>query len=414
MNQHVDFRIVDGINRIGDSYLPSPVKKSAAIAKLQSRFAAAEMGAKHKRNFKIEYDGDLTTRPVHRTPPPPPLVKMELEPSSPVTVINREPIKVEPQKQEEDVAVTSPVRTSSLKKPGQPRSKTPERRVRLVEPKKYKSWDFGKKKVFVKPPVNRKTTAAATNIQRIARGGMQRLHYKVMRLEHLLNSRDQRTQADIDKINAKNDERKEKYREKMQTANEKELQKLDLGTMAAQESQKIIAYLRKENKKLREKNEKVYTACHNLREQNRRLEDANTATDDSFSTLNAHAKQIQETYDKLKEVVPKYEASVKTLRDAVEERRQYCLSEHKIKVMYVKLLGNIVEKMELAVGEESLASEIVDKVMELEDQELHNVPVPPSVMNDSMNTSFNASFMTLGSDHSEDAEIQSHVVATMD
>jgi len=230
----------------------------------------------------------------------------------------------------------------------------------------YKNWEFGKPKSFVPPKSNKRNNQAATQIQKVARGGWQRLRFKIMMLEHKLGTKHERTAHAIGKVDKRTEQRKEAMRHRMEEQAKKESEKITTEQKAAQEGQKIIAYLRKENKKLREKNEKIYSAIYALKEQNARLEEANESTGESFSTLNDHAKQIDETHEKLQVIVPRYKESVEKLRDAVEVRRQFCLAEHKIKLMYVKCVGTLVEMVEDGCKDIKLVDEVVKYCIDME------------------------------------------------
>lgn len=237
------------------------------------------------------------------------------------------------------------------------------------KPRAPQKWDFGKRRTFALPQINRKNNDAATQIQRISRGGWQRIQYKVLLLQHRLNTRTSRTEASMHRVREKTEKRKLALRQKLEAQAQRELEKVTTEEATAQEGQQIIHYLRKENKKLRSKNQKIFAASHALKNNNDRLENANQTTARGFGTLNDHAKQIKETHDKLNNVVPKYKESVDKLREAVEERRQYCLSEHTIKLLYIKLIGRVVEIVEDSCKDAKLVDEIVGYCLEMEGEE---------------------------------------------
>ena len=245
-------------------------------------------------------------------------------------------------------------------------AKEDKKEKKVKAPAVHKKWEFGKPKSFVPPKYTKRNNHAATQIQRIARGGWQRLHFRIMLLEHKLDTRHERTADALEKVEQRTEQRKEALRSKMEERAKKQLEKVTAEQKAAQEGQRIIAYLRKENKKLREKNEKIFSAIYALKEQNARLEEANESTDESFSTLNDHAKQIEDTHEKLKVIVPQYKSSVEKLRDAVEVRRQFCLAEHKIKLMYVKCVGTLVEMVEDGCKDTKLVDEVVTYCIDME------------------------------------------------
>lgn len=124
------------------------------------------------------------------------------------------------------------------------------------------------------------------------------------------------------------------------------------------EGQQIVEYLKKENKKLRDKNAKVYSACVNLKALNDRLEGVSTKAEDYLGALESHLKQIEETHDKLCQVEQKYAFTIKQLVDSSEKHRQFCLGEHRIKMMY----GKLIKSVEAMTKERSQDSELVREI----------------------------------------------------
>ena len=400
------------MDRYHDQYLPSPVKKSAVISKLQSRFKQGESSSTPTvRNFRINIDDDdfgCTTKIVPtRTVSSPENLKTAARSAQKYVdrVIQkplREVVKEEPVSNPEPVKEEHPAEEANVV--SRPNQVCPKASAPVV--REYKRWDFGKKKTFEVPDDNRVTNAAAVCIQRIARGGMQRLHYKVMQLEHMLDTRQERTDEAIAKINERTQQRKDTFRRKAEQDAKKKSRKTEQVCKTVEESQKLIAYLRRENKKLREKNDKIYEASRNIKGQNDRMEDANQATEASVSILADHFKKIEETHTRLQEIIPKYQESVKTLVDTVEVRDQWCAVEHKIKLMYVKLLGNVVEIMEDAKGEDELAEEVLQAALDLEQHE-HAVPMPSSKLHGHLQDS------AMFSHCSDDSDLDEYTVHTL-
>uniref|UniRef100_A0A7S3LFC6 Uncharacterized protein n=1 Tax=Amphora coffeiformis TaxID=265554 RepID=A0A7S3LFC6_9STRA len=246
----------------------------------------------------------------------------------------------------------------------------------VIEP--YESWDFGKPKDFKRPSNNKKNNKAATTIQRCMRGWWARILFKIKMMEFKIEHKDLLTKRALAKVKDKQKSKKEKVRRKMEEKQQKSLAKLSKDEEMRQEAQKLIQQLRNENKKLREKNQKVFDACKNLKEQNERLENTTTVAEGNIDTLNKHAKQIEETHKKLKIVEPRYKESVEQLAEAVELRRQFCLTERQMKLMYVKCVGGIVDLAEDKLKDRDLVDEIVGYVLETENVD-NEEPVPQQI-----------------------------------
>jgi len=242
----------------------------------------------------------------------------------------------------------------------------------------YESWDFGKPKTFQRPLENKKNKRAAIKIQRCMRGWWARLLLKIKMMEFRIEHKDLLTKRALAKVKDKHNSKKEKVRRKMQEKHQKSLTKLNKDEEMRQEAQKLIQQLRNENKKLREKNQKVYDACKNLKDQNGRLENTTTVAEGNIDTLNKHAKHIEETHEKLRIVEPRYRASVDQLSEAVELRRQFCMTERQMKLMYVKCVGAIVDLAEEKLKDRDLVDEIVGYVLETENVD-NEEPVPQKI-----------------------------------
>ena len=249
-------------------------------------------------------------------------------------------------------------------KSGTSKPKSSSRKTNTAE-----RWEFGRHKVFTIHKATPKKTKSAILIQKMMRGWWQRVKFQLVWLQHRLDTRDSRKKASLERVAQKTEKRKAALKEKMEAKAKKELEKVTIEQKTAEEGQQIISYLRRENKKLRSKNEKIHQASGVLKHNNDRLESVNKTTEDGFSTLNAHAKTIKETHDKLQVVVPKYKLGIEKLEEAVEERRQYCLAEHTIKLLYVKLLGKVVEMVEDSVNDTKLVDEIVGYCLEVEGED---------------------------------------------
>ena len=244
---------------------------------------------------------------------------------------------------------------------------------------------FGRDKSFKKPAKTKKNIDAATTIQRYVRGWWQRLQFRILHLQYQLDNRSELTAHALGRLQERTQKRKDMIRDKLTKAHMRSIDKETAVEQTRHEGQQVIAYLRKENKKLREKNQKIYAAICALRLNNERLEQANSKSDNSYGTLHDHAKTIKETHEKLKEVVPKYKESVDTLKDAVEQRRQFCVSEHKIKLQYKKCLGTLVDMVETSAKDKTLVDHVVGLCLEMESEDHQDLP--PAIVPDDASAS---------------------------
>jgi len=247
---------------------------------------------------------------------------------------------------------------------------------------KYDKWDFGKVKVFDKPantPANKK---AATTIERMVRGWWARLQFKLKLYQYQLAHPAIMKERAMERMRQNIEKKKQYERKKLEAAHKVDLKKQSKVEKKEEkeilQGKELIESLRKENKKLRDKNDKIIAAAKSLKKQNNRLDGVNEQTDGNMDILEKHAKQIQETHKKLSVVEPKYKASADQMTQVVEQHRQYCLAEHQIKLMYVKLIGTVVDMLEERCKQPGLTDEVVSMVLGMEGKD-NQKPLPDKV-----------------------------------
>jgi len=258
------------------------------------------------------------------------------------------------------------------------------------------------------PSSTPRNNAAATQIQRIARGRWQQLRFRLIWLQYQLDTNDERTKLSLQRVEERLQQKKDAFRSKLE--NKAEVVRVKRATQessVAKESQNIIEFLQKENRKFRLKNDKIAKANRALRSENERLENANVSADEYTSTLTDQVKDIEETYDKLMVVVPMYKASVEKMQDAVERRRMFCLAEHRIRLSYVRCATSTVELMEDGCKDLALVNQVVDLCLSLEGEE-NAQALPPKL------DAFFQAGQADGSDSSDNEEYDEYTVTTMD
>jgi hypothetical protein len=272
--------------------------------------------------------------------------------------------------------------------------------------KQKKAVKFASSEEYLPLRSSKEIEYAAIEIQRIARGGWQRLMFRIALLQHKLDTHGERTAACIQRIKNRTQQRKDKFTRQIKKQEQAVLKRSAQESILAEESRRICEFLRKENSKLRIKNERIYGAIEALKHDNARLENANVATDEHFSTLGDQAKHIEEMNVKLITVVPEYETSVEEMSEAVEMRRQFCLSENNIKLTYVTAIIKVAEMIEDRCKDSDLVDEVFEYCLSNEGEQ-KTAPPPPKLVEffeDKRD----------GSDSSDDAEYDEYSVVTMD
>ena len=232
----------------------------------------------------------------------------------------------------------------------------------IVEPPKiiyYRVWPGGPIKTFPTPIATATTHSAAIVLQKVVRGHCARTNSYVRKLERQVQAMNAQIVRDVHAIQADQEQEKVLVRRKV-TQKQTSLLKVRLETKkTAEQGSELINYLRKENKKLRQKNEKIAASIRALRLQNEQLESLTNETGENQNLLGTHFDKIQETNTLLLSVVPQYESKIAELQGALDARQQYCDVETKMKVMYMKLIGTVTEMMEQDSNDPELIEEIM-------------------------------------------------------
>jgi hypothetical protein len=181
---------------------------------------------------------------------------------------------------------------------------------------------------------------AAVQIQRIVRGWYQRLLYRIMCLQNQLDTSDERKRLALQRIEDRLHMHKYTFREKLER---KAIASVTTTSKGTEEVQEMILYLRKANKKLRERNQKLYNNIQNFKHNNRKLEEANAATADYFEKLKEHTAHLEAINRKLHESERHYKAMLESVEEGITLREQYYFAEHRVKTCYAKTIATIVD-----------------------------------------------------------------------
>jgi chromosome segregation ATPase len=112
------------------------------------------------------------------------------------------------------------------------------------------------------------------------------------------------------------------------------------------ESDKIITYLKKENKKVRDKSEKMKEDMETMTEQNDRFIEANASAGASLDSMEKQKKSTMTMNKKLDENVKKFKQQNAQLRRDLDNRNAYFTAETKIRAEYTKAMEEVVDMME--------------------------------------------------------------------
>lgn len=232
--------------------------------------------------------------------------------------------------------------------------------------------------------MGKKWKKAATKIQAIARGWLQRPKYRAALIkkkedEDLSNQldkmKDQLTEAEDQRKQELEDAKfqfeqemeayKEELEEKLMNEASKHSDSANKQTLI-DESGKIIEYLRKENMKLRQQCETMKRDYKSLKENNARLMEANASASSSFNQLNDHAKGLNATNGRLIKNVDTFKKQLVKMKEDLKNRQAFYLAEAHARVAYQKTLARIVAQVQDKSRDAQLVEDVVIWALECE------------------------------------------------
>lgn len=334
---HRPQQILCGGDSLQSSYLPNS-KLSISLLNRQSRFQADSDDDKKpagrwakvdgKWTFVKESSADETVKPKE------------------CSALNKQSVS-SPTTKSSTLPVPSPTKSSALPVPSAATTTTPT--------------PTQSSHSRISPEVIR--NAGAKQIQRIVRGYRQRILFRVLKLQHILDTADQRTAESIAEIRREVAARKEKYYNKMRLQARKELAAIDEEKALVFDAKQNINRLREENKKLRKEGKKLREEIAELKASNENLEKVNDVVADTFAQLQEEVANIQKAHDALQAAIPEYRETVEKLSEESELRHQYIMAEQGVKLRYMKVIGQIVENVQDECNDAKLVDEVVGYVL---------------------------------------------------
>ena len=134
------------------------------------------------------------------------------------------------------------------------------------------------------------------------------------------------------------------------------------------DSGEIIAYLRKENKKLRSSTTQLRKDFDTLQENNKRLLEANAYAGASFEALNEQSKKNNSNNSKLMQNLDKYKKQNQKLKEDLRMRQGFYDAEAKIRVEYQKAMSRIMEMIQDECDDAQLVEDILVLALECESE----------------------------------------------
>lgn len=232
--------------------------------------------------------------------------------------------------------------------------------------------------------MGKKSKKAATRIQAIVRGFIQRPKYKLAlqrkkeeadlanqlsKMKDKLTEAEDQRKRDLEDAKFQFEQEMEEYKEKLENQLRAEAEKQNKSAQQQtliDESGKIIEYLRKENMKLRTQCESMKRDYKGLKENNARLMEANASASNSFNQLNEHAKGLNATNARLIKNVDTYKKQLVKMKEDLKNRQAFYLAEAHARVAYQKTLARIVAQVQDKSRDAQLVEDVVIWALECE------------------------------------------------
>jgi len=135
-----------------------------------------------------------------------------------------------------------------------------------------------------------------------------------------------------------------------------------------QDSSEIIAYLRKDNKKLRSSTTQYRKDYDTMQENNKRLLEANAYAGASFEAMNEQSKKSNSNNSKLLQNLNKYKKQNQKLKEDLRMRSGFYDAEAQIRVNYQKSMAEIMEMIQDQCDDAQLTEDILVLALECESE----------------------------------------------
>eukprot|EP00533_Pseudo-nitzschia_delicatissima_P009447 CAMPEP_0116089034 /NCGR_PEP_ID=MMETSP0327-20121206/6212_1 /TAXON_ID=44447 /ORGANISM="Pseudo-nitzschia delicatissima, Strain B596" /LENGTH=1142 /DNA_ID=CAMNT_0003580203 /DNA_START=18 /DNA_END=3443 /DNA_ORIENTATION=- len=135
-----------------------------------------------------------------------------------------------------------------------------------------------------------------------------------------------------------------------------------------EESKKLIAFLQKENKKLKSSNDKAKKEYKKLKETNARLVQANESAGQSFNMLQNQSKKVNNSTESVNSNIEKFKNANSKLREDLKARQAFYNAEAQIRLQYQKTLAQILDVFQDNCKDADLVEDVVCVALECESE----------------------------------------------
>lgn len=199
-----------------------------------------------------------------------------------------------------------------------------------------------------------------------AKNRVKELKAQIQRLKNDLDekrainlSKIEEAQADIQSVKNERAALQGKYEELMRQAGAVDTKLIDSNKIKIAEGQKIIAFLRRENKKIRDKTAELKDELRDKRQENNDMLNGNACAEGALNEIEQHKKSVASFSNKLDDNLRKFQSSNKQLSGDLDNRIAHHKVEKKIRGMYATAMDQIVELIQTRSDDHALVEDVV-------------------------------------------------------
>jgi myosin-5 len=135
-----------------------------------------------------------------------------------------------------------------------------------------------------------------------------------------------------------------------------------------EESGKLIAFLQKENKKLKSANDKAKKEMKKVKATNEKLVESNESAGQSFEMLNSQSKKMGSTTSDVNAQIEKFKKDNAKLREDLRSKQSFYNAEAQIRLQYQKTLAQILDVFQDNCKDADLVEDVVCVALECESE----------------------------------------------
>jgi len=167
-------------------------------------------------------------------------------------------------------------------------------------------------------------------------------------------------------------EEEEKYKEKFEnetmTKAQEPAKQAAVQKTRLEESKKMIAFLQKENKKLKSSNDKAKKEYKKIKKTNERLVEIGETSQQSVDMLKNQSKKVGSSTDNVTDKIEEFKKINGKIREDLKMRQEFYVAEAQIRLQYQKTLAQILDVFQDNCKNSDLVEDVVCVALECESE----------------------------------------------